>query len=61
MTKITGTCDICKTEPAVKWFGGTSVAICNKQECYQKNVDIWNANEEEAEAQRKYDEEYGYD
>lgn len=31
--KPTGTCDICKVKPASYWYGNTSAAICNDNNC----------------------------
>ncbi|AXQ68238.1 hypothetical protein HOT99_gp034 [Caulobacter phage CcrBL10] len=29
----TGSCDMCKTAPAIRWFGQTSVAHCGAVDC----------------------------
>ncbi|AFU86520.1 hypothetical protein D869_gp038 [Caulobacter phage CcrRogue] len=39
----TGSCDMCKTAPAIRWFGQSSVAHCGAQAC----IDACNAQARE--------------
>jgi len=36
-------CDVCKQNPAKKWFGNTSVVICENEECYERMQEIYKA------------------
>jgi hypothetical protein len=53
-----GKCDECRTAPAVRWFGDTSVALCNSSTCYQANKNRW--DEMIAEDARRAKEQLEY-
>jgi hypothetical protein len=36
-----GKCDMCDTKPATHWFGDTSVALCDSDECEEQNQRNW--------------------
>lgn len=36
-----GTCDFCGTRKATHWFGDTSVALRDADECAEKNAEAW--------------------
>jgi len=44
-----GKCDICNTRKATHWFGDTSVALCNDEDCSKINRARWNRMIEEME------------
>ena len=61
-TKITkgwpgpkGKCDICYDRPAVRWFGDTSVALCNDGNCAKINQDQWDQMIEDMEREKNND------
>ena len=39
--KPKGLCDMCGTEPALHWFGDTSVALCESAKCAEENQRNW--------------------
>ena len=38
-----GLCDMCHQQDAKKWFGDTSVALCNDEKCAKICLDMWNS------------------
>ena len=38
-----GMCDICGKNPALDWFGDTSVALCDDDYCNRINQSRWQA------------------
>jgi hypothetical protein len=36
-----GKCDMCNTNTATHWFGMTSVALCDDEDCAEKNQRKW--------------------
>lgn len=36
-----GLCDCCRVRPASRWFGDTSVALCDSDRCWDSNVQKW--------------------
>jgi hypothetical protein len=44
-----GQCDMCGTKKATHWFGDTSVALCNDEECARRNRANWDRMIEEME------------
>lgn len=49
-----GKCDICNKNKATHWFGDTSVALCNDEDCSKINRARWDRMIEEM----KEDEDY---
>lgn len=37
-----GKCDICNKKKAAYWFGDTSVALCESEDCLERNRENWN-------------------
>jgi hypothetical protein len=61
--KPTGTCDICKTNPATLWWGRTSAAICGKGACADGMYERWEEHSRKFEEQLAFEQsmkdEYG--
>lgn len=47
-----GKCDMCNKRKATHWFGMTSVALCDDEDCAAKNLENWNRILEEMENER---------
>lgn len=50
-----GLCDICNKRKAVGWFGDTSVALCDNEECHRITQSKWERMLEEINEQESYD------
>lgn len=55
--KPKGKCDMCNTAKATHWFGDTSVALCNSEDCASKNSGRWRRMIEEMEEDERRREE----
>lgn len=49
-----GKCDMCRKNKATHWFSDTSVALCNDEECAQRNLSNWRRMKEEMEDSDEY-------
>lgn len=49
-----GKCDMCNDRKATHWFGMTSVALCDNEECAARNQSNWQAMLEEMENDNRY-------
>jgi hypothetical protein len=41
-------CDMCYVSPAVKWFQGTSVLLCDAKKCYAECQAMWDKGQSDA-------------
>ena len=51
----TGKCDICNKRKATHWFGDTSVALCDNEECAKSNMINWKRTQEEIDDEESRD------
>lgn len=49
-----GNCDMCRTKPALYWFGQTSVALCGDKKCSEENQRNWDRMIEEEQQKRDF-------
>lgn len=52
-----GKCDMCNTKKATHWFGDTSVALCNSEDCASRNRGRWQRMIDEMEEDERRREE----
>jgi len=50
-------CDTCKKNPAVRWFGQTSVYVCFEEKCYAFQQERYDEGLRGMEAQDKFNDE----
>lgn len=50
-----GKCDMCNERKATHWFGMTSVALCDDEDCAAKNLRNWNRMLEEMKNEESSD------
>jgi len=49
-----GKCDMCNHRKATHWFGMTSVALCDEEECAERNQVNWDRMIEDMEDENGY-------